>query len=49
MCIHKSIFNNELNDRYNYLNFLNKMNGQIYLKSQHAKYLYLRPKILHKI
>ena len=35
ICIHKSIFNNKSNDRKrinNYLNFLNKMNGQILFK-----------------
>ena len=39
ICIYKSIFNNESNDRKrinNYLNFLNKTNGQIFLKKSTA-------------
>ncbi len=35
ICIHKSIFNHKLNDRKkinNYLNFLNKKNGQTFFK-----------------
>ncbi len=39
ICIHKSIFNNKSNDRKeinNYLKFLNKTNGQTYLKKSTA-------------
>ena len=39
ICIHKSIFNNKSNDRKrinNYLNFLNKMNGQTCFKKSTA-------------
>ena len=35
ICLHENIFNNESNDKKrinNYLNFLNKTNGQIFLK-----------------
>jgi hypothetical protein len=39
ICVHESIFNNESNDMKminNYLNFLNKTNGQIYAKKSTA-------------
>ncbi|BAS88924.1 Os04g0385650, partial [Oryza sativa Japonica Group] len=39
ICLHKNIFNNESNDRKiinNYLNFLNKTNGQTCLKKSTA-------------
>jgi hypothetical protein len=39
ICIHKNIFNNKLNDRKrinNYLNFLNKTNGQTCAKKSTA-------------
>ena len=42
MFIHKSIFNNESNDMKrinNYLNFLDKMNGQTYLKTEGVIFL----------